>query len=207
MNDLERRFNELRRFNRELETSSHEEFGDITLQKDKVKQDTIELVANQIYDIVTKLFNERRERLGIKGGDKIVEPIRDYNNFTLDDNGNLKLTCKNKVIKLGNINKSLLSPSSIIKELGVKRLKSLGFRNITDEDIRPYRSEYRRNREKVRKLNENLGERSKEIKSSSTTDTEAIEMMEMTSKDIDTTVNEVEQEMSFIEPGERDYCH
>ena len=49
----------------------------------------------------------------------------------------------------------------------------------------------------------NLGERLKEIKSSSTTDAEAIEMIEMTSKDIDTTVNDVEQEMSFIEPGER----
>ena len=48
-----------------------------------------------------------------------------------------------------------------------------------------------------------MGERLKEIKSSSTTDAEAIEMIEMTSKDIDTTVNDVEQEMSFIEPGER----
>ena len=59
-------------------------------------------------------------------------------------------------------------------------------------------------REKVRKLNENLNERSKEIKSSSTTDTEAIELMEITSKDIDRTVKGVEQEMSFIEPSERD---
>ena len=69
----------------------------------------------------------------------------------------------------------------------------MGFRNITDKDIRPYRPEYRRNREKVRKLNETLGERSKEIKSSFTTNAEAIEMIEMTSKDIDTTVNDVEQ--------------
>ena len=36
------------------------------------------------------------------------------------------------------------------------------------------------------------------------TDAEAIELMEITSKDIDTTVNGVEQEMSFIEAGERD---
>ena len=35
-------------------------------------------------------------------------------------------------------------------------------------------------------------------------DVEAIERMEMTSKDIDTTIKGVEQEMSFIEPGERD---
>ena len=50
------------------------------------------------------------------------------------------------------------------------------------------------------KLNENLDERSKAIESSSTTDVEAIELMEMTSKDIDG----LEQETSFIEPTERD---
>ena len=61
-----------------METSSHEEFGDITLKKNEVKEDTIELVANQIYDKITKLINDRRKRLGIKVGAKIVEPIRDY---------------------------------------------------------------------------------------------------------------------------------
>ena len=76
--------------------------------------------------------------------------------------------------------------------------------NITEEDIYPYRVRYKDAIEKVRKLNENLDERSKEMKSFSTTDAEAIEMMEMTSKDIDTTVKSVEQEMSFIEPSERD---
>ena len=45
------------------------------LEKDKMKQDTIEPVANQIYDRGTKLINDRRERLDIKGN-KIVEPIR-----------------------------------------------------------------------------------------------------------------------------------
>ena len=54
------------------------------------------------------------------------------------------------------------------------------------------------------KLNENLDERSKAIESSSTTDAEAIEMIEMSSKDIDTTVKGVEQDTSFIEPSERD---
>ena len=63
---------------------------------------------------------------------------------------------------------------------------------------------YRVAREKVRKLNENLDERSKEIESSSTTDAEAIEMIEMTSKGIDTTVKDVEQDTSFIKPSERD---
>ena len=39
---------------------------------------------------------------------------------------------------------------------------------------------------------------------SSTTDAKAIETIEVTSKDIDTTVNDVEQDTSFIEPDDRD---
>ena len=54
------------------------------------------------------------------------------------------------------------------------------------------------------KLNENLDERSKAIESSSTTDAEAIEMIEVTSKDIDATVKDAEQDTSFIESSERD---
>ena len=54
------------------------------------------------------------------------------------------------------------------------------------------------------KLNENLDERSKAIESSSTTNADAIEMIEVTSKDIDATVKDVEQDTSFIESGERD---
>ena len=54
------------------------------------------------------------------------------------------------------------------------------------------------------KLNENLDERSKAIESSSTTNAETIEMIEVTSKDINTTVKGVEQDTSFIEPSERD---
>ena len=44
--------------------------GNITLEKRKVKEDTIELVANQIYNKITKL-----KRLGINGGAYVVEPI------------------------------------------------------------------------------------------------------------------------------------
>ena len=76
----------------------------------------------------------------------------------------------------------------------------MGFTDITDEDTHPYRTKYKVARDKVKKLNENLDERSKAIESSSTTDAEAIEMIEMTSKDIDG----LEQETSFIEPSERD---
>ena len=80
----------------------------------------------------------------------------------------------------------------------------MGFRNLTDEDTHPHRTKYKKARVKIRKLDENLDERSKAIESSSTTDAEAIEMIEVTSKDIDTTVKDVEQDTSFIEPSERD---
>ena len=80
----------------------------------------------------------------------------------------------------------------------------MGFTDITDEDTHPYRTKYKVAREKVRKLDDNLDKRSKAIESSFTTDAEAIEMIEMTSKDIDTTIKGVEQDTSFIEPSEKD---
>ena len=80
----------------------------------------------------------------------------------------------------------------------------MGFVNITDQDVNPYEQKYKKAREKVRILNEDLNERSKAIESSSTTDAEAIEMIEVTSKDIDTTFKDVEQDTSFIKPCERD---
>ena len=42
------------------------------------------------------------------------------------------------------------------------------------------------------------------IESRSTTNTEAIEMVEVTSKDIDAAIKDAEQDTSFIEPSERD---
>ena len=80
----------------------------------------------------------------------------------------------------------------------------MGFRNLTYEDINPYDQRSKRVREEVMKLNENLDERSKAIESSSTTDAEAIEWIQVTSKDIDETVKDAEQDTSFIEPSERD---
>ena len=80
----------------------------------------------------------------------------------------------------------------------------MGFVNIMDEDVNPHKQKYKKVREKVRILNDNLNERSKAIESSSTTDAEAIEMIEVTSKDIGTTIKDVEQDTTFIEPGERD---
>ena len=132
-----------------------------------------------------------------------MDPIRKYDNFKLADNGSLTFVYKRTVIDLGNINEGLKAPWEI-RKLGVSKLKLMGFTNITDEDTQPYRTKYKVARDKVKKLNENLDERSKAIESSSTTDAEAIEMIEVISKDIDATVKDVEQDTSFIETSERD---
>ena len=109
---------------------------------------------------------------------------------------------KKTVIDFGNINNRLKEPWEI-RKLGVAKLRLMGFTNIMYEDINPYDQRFKRVREEVMKLNENLDERSKAIESSSTTDAEAIEMIEATSKDIDATVKDAEQDTSFIESSER----
>ena len=195
-NELETRLNKLRQFNESTDVKTME----ITYKtKDALKRDTIELIANEIYDKLTKLFNDRRKRLDIKGGIPIADPIRDYSKFKLKNDGTLSYKYKKTVINLGNIDKGLKSLSEISK-LGVNRLRLMGFTNITYEDIRPYQPRYKNAREEARKLNEKLNERSKTLESSYTTDVEAIELMDMTSKDIDG----LEQETSFIETSERD---
>ena len=198
--DLELRFNKLREFNETLNKSTDVDTIEMTVKtKDAFKLDTIELAANQIYDKLTILFNNDRKRFGIQGGKPIIEPVIDYENFKLTKNGKLSYKYKRTVIDFGNINDRLKAPWEI-RRLGVSKLKMMGFASITDEDINSYRNKYKKSREDVVKLNENLDERSKAIESSSTTDAEAIEMIEMTSKDIDG----LEQETSFIEPSERD---
>ena len=139
---------------------------------------------------------------GIQGGKPIIEPIREYQNFKLTNNGKLSYKYKRTVIDFGNINDRLKAPWEI-RRLGVGKLRLMGFTSITDEDTQPYRTKYKVAREEVMKLNENLDERSKAIESSSTTDTGAIEMIALTSKDIDITIKGVEQDTSFIEPSER----
>ena len=202
--DLELRFNKLREFNETLNESTDEDTIEMTEKnKNVLKRGTIELVANQIYDKLTISFNNSRKRLGIQKGEPIVNPIRNYDNFKLADDGEITYVYKRTVIYLGNINERLKTPWEI-RKIGVKKLKLMGFMNVTDEDVQPYKPKYKVVREKVRKLDENLHERSKEIESSSITDAEAIEMIEVTSKDIDTTVKDVEQDTSFIEPSDRD---
>ena len=204
IHNLETRLNKLRQFNKDLDESTDEDTIEMTEKvKDILKKDTIELVANQIYDKLTIFFNKDRERFGILKGEPVLDPIRKYDNFKLADDGALTFVYKRIVIDLGNINERIKPPSEL-RILSVAKLRSMGFTNITDEDTHPHRAKYIKARKKVKILNENLDERSKAIESSSTTDAEAIEMIEMTSKDIDTTVNGVEQDTSFIEPSERD---
>ena len=171
--------------------------------KDALKRGTIELAANKIYDRLTIFFNKDRKRFGIQGGKPIMEPMREYRNFKLTKNGKLSYKYKRTVIDLGNIDEGLKAPWEI-RKLGVNKLRLMGFRDLTYDDINPYDRRSKRVREEVIKLNENLDERSKAIESPSTTDAEAIEMIEVTSKDIDTTVKDAEQDTSFIEPSERD---
>ena len=198
--DLELRFNKLRNFNETLNESKDEETIEMTVNSMKeLKKDTIELAANQIYDKLTIFFNNDRKRFGIQGGKPITEPVREYRNFKLAKNGKLSYKYKKTVIDFGNINDRLKAPW-VIRRLGVTKLRLMGFSNLTYEDINPYNQRSKKAREDVMKLNENLDERSKAIGSSSTTDAEAIELMEMTSKDIDG----LEQETSFIEPSEKD---
>ena len=204
MNDLQKRYEELRQFNIKYNKSRDKTTREETsIYIDSTRNDIEELVANQIYDKLTTMFNNNRKRLGIRKGAPVLEPIRKYDNFKLADDGSLTFVYKRIVIDLGNINERIKAPSEL-RRLSVAKLKAMGFTDITDEDTQPYRTKYKVARDKVKKLKENLDERSKVIESSSTTNAEAIEMIEMTSKDIDATVKDAEQDTSFIEPSERD---
>ena len=194
MKNLEVRFNKLREYDETLNESTNEDITEMTEKtKDALKRGTIELVANQIYDKLTIYFNNDRKRFGIKKGEHIIDPTREDLNFKLSDDGEITYKYKRTVIDLGNINEGLKAPWEI-RKIDVKKLKLMGFRGITDEDVKPSRTKYKVAREKVRKLDENSDKRSKEIESSSTTDAEAIEMIEVTSKDIDTTIKDAEQD-------------
>ena len=178
--NLELRFNELREFNKTLNESTDEAtINEMLIYVDVTTNDIEELVANQIYDKLTIMFNKARERLGINNGTPIEEPTIRYNSFKLADDGSLTFVYKRTAIDLGNINNRIKTPSEH-RRLSVAKLKAMGFTDITDEDTHPYRAKYLVARDKVKK--------SKAMESPSTTDAEAIEMIEVTSKDIDTTV-------------------
>ena len=167
--DLEIRFNKLREFDETLNESTDKDTIEIIEKtKNALKRDTIELVANQIYDRLTIFFNNNRKRFGIHRGKPIKDPIREYQNFKLTKNGKLSYIYKRMVIDLGNINNRLKAPWEI-RKLGVSKLKLIGFTNITYEDINPYDRRFKRVREKVIELDEDLNERSKMIDFPSTT--------------------------------------
>ena len=75
----------------------------------------LELVANQMYDKLTILFNNTRKRLSILEGEATLEPLRRYDNFKLADDGALTYIYKRRVIDLGNIDERLKPPSEIRK--------------------------------------------------------------------------------------------
>ena len=58
---------------------------------------------------------------------------------------------KRTVIDFGNINNRLKAPWKI-RKLGVTKLRLMGFRNLTYEDINPYDRSPKRAREEVMKL-------------------------------------------------------
>ena len=106
-------FYRLRGFDRTLNESTDEDTIEMTEKaKDRFKRGTIELIANQIYDKLTTLFNNTRKRFGIKGGEPI-EPIRNYDGFKQADDGGLTFIYKRTVISLGNINEGIEQPSEI----------------------------------------------------------------------------------------------
>ena len=90
--------------------------------KDALKRDTIELVANQMYERLTIYFNNNRKRFGIKKGEHIIDPNREYLNFELSDDGEITYKYKRTVIDLGNMDEGLKGPWEI-RKLGVKRLQ------------------------------------------------------------------------------------
>ena len=82
ISEMEAKLEELRQFNARLKKSPGKDLeNNIMLEKSKVKEGNIELILNQMYDKITTLFNDRGKRLGIKGGDKIVDPIRSSDIF------------------------------------------------------------------------------------------------------------------------------
>ena len=198
--DLKIRNSKLSEFNKTYNKKSI----DMTMtDTETLKHDIIELVANQIYDKLTIYFKDTRKRLGIQKGKPMAELIRNYALFDLEDDGEISFIFKNAIFNLGNIN-SKLKPPLYIRALGVATLKSMGFTNITDEDVRLYRDRYVKRRDKLRKLDENLDKGLKAIESPSTTNAEVIEMIEMTSKDTDTSVKDLEQDTSLIKPDDKD---
>ena len=69
MNDLEKRFEELRQYNRNFNESRDKDTREETsVFIDATRHDIEELVADQLYDKLTILFNNTRKTFGIQKG-------------------------------------------------------------------------------------------------------------------------------------------
>ena len=114
MNNLQKRYEELRQFNIKYNESRDKATKEETsIFIDSTRNDIDELVANQIYDKLTTIYNKARERLGINNGTPIEEPTIKYDSFKLADDGSLTFKYKRTVIDVGNINKRIKPPSEL----------------------------------------------------------------------------------------------
>ena len=122
MKDLVSRFERLRQvirnLNRSRDEATREEASTFV---DATRHNVEELVADQIYDKLTILLNNARKKFGIQKG-RPIDPIRNYDNFKLADDGTLTYVYKRMVIDLGNINERLKAPWEI-RKLGVAKLR------------------------------------------------------------------------------------
>ena len=76
VNDIQKRFEELRQFDIKYNKSRNEATREVVLTfAVATRHDIEELVANQIYDKLTIMFNNARERLGIENGTPIEERV------------------------------------------------------------------------------------------------------------------------------------
>ena len=67
IDELEAKLQGLRQFNARLEVSPGKDLeNNIILEKDKVRKDTIELISNQMYDKITKLFKWQEKKIRYK---------------------------------------------------------------------------------------------------------------------------------------------
>ena len=95
--DLESRFEELKQYNRNFNKSRDEATREeASTYVNATRHDIEELVADQIYDKLTILFNNTRKKFDIQKG-RPIDPVRNYNNFKLADDGALSYMYKRTV--------------------------------------------------------------------------------------------------------------
>ena len=107
MNDLEKRFEELRQYDKNFNESRDKDTREeMSVLIDATRHDIEKLVTNQIHDKLIILLNNNRIRFGIQGGSPILEPLRKYDNFEIANDGALTYIYKRTVTDLGNMRDS-----------------------------------------------------------------------------------------------------